>query len=128
MVAELLVAKKVIETKKKAIIILPYVAIVSEKVFALSIFIFIISCFQIKYLSKMFESAKLEIVGYYGNSGSSSFDTVDIGICTIEKANSLINKLMEEGKAESLGIVVVDELHMIGDDSRGYLLELLITK
>ena len=76
----------------------------------------------------MFESAKLEIVGYYGNSGSSSFDTVDVGICTIEKANSLINKLTEEGKAESLGIVVVDELHMIGDDSRGYLLELLITK
>jgi replicative superfamily II helicase len=100
LVAELLVAKRCCETRKKAIMILPYVAIVSEKT---------------KSLKRLFESQNLEIVGFFGNQGASSIDTVDIAVCTIEKANSLVNRLIEEGRLDDIGIVVVDELHMIGD-------------
>jgi replicative superfamily II helicase len=40
----------------------------------------------------------------------------------------LINAAVEECNIDELGIVVVDEIHMLDDDSRGYLLELMITK
>ena len=37
-------------------------------------------------------------------------------------------RLMVEGDLSSICCVVVDELHLLGDQSRGYLLELLLTK
>ncbi len=72
----------------------------------------------------------MRVEGYMGSHAPpGGFVSVDIAVCTIEKANSLLNRLLEENKAmSSLGIVVVDEMHMIGDSHRGYLLELFLTK
>lgn len=39
-------------------------------------------------------------------------------MCTIEKANALVNRLLEEDSLSQLGALVVDELHMVGDDDR----------
>ena len=44
------------------------------------------------------------------------------------QANSLVNRAVEEGNICDLSIVVLDELHMIHDDYRGYLMELMTTK
>lgn len=63
-----------------------------------------------------------------GSSPPGGLATVRVAVCTIEKANNLINRLIEEERLSDLGIVVVDEMHLVSDPHRGYLLELLLTK
>ena len=114
LVAEMLMMKRVFETGKKALLILPFVSLAREKMF---------------HLQSLLREAGLRVEGFMGSqSPAGGLKTTDIGVATIEKANSLVNRLMEEGQLESIGCVVVDELHMLGDKSRGYLLELLLTK
>eukprot|EP01119_Soliformovum_irregulare_P012412 TRINITY_DN3226_c0_g1_i1.p1 TRINITY_DN3226_c0_g1~~TRINITY_DN3226_c0_g1_i1.p1 ORF type:complete len:467 (+),score=89.97 TRINITY_DN3226_c0_g1_i1:389-1789(+) len=114
LVAELLMLRMLLNFRKKALFVLPFVSVVAEKV---------------AYLKDIFEPLHLQIEGFYANRGHRAFDAeIDIGICTIEKANSIVNRLLEEGTLGDLGVVVIDEIHMIGDRDRGYILELLITK
>ncbi|XP_054244104.1 DNA polymerase theta [Indicator indicator] len=114
LVAELLILKRVLETRKKALLILPFVSVAKEK-----------KC----YLQALFQEVDVRVEGYMGSmSPAGRFSALDVAVCTIEKANGLINRLIEEDKMDSLGVVVVDELHMLGDSHRGYLLELLLTK
>uniref|UniRef100_A0A3Q1EPI6 DNA polymerase theta n=1 Tax=Acanthochromis polyacanthus TaxID=80966 RepID=A0A3Q1EPI6_9TELE len=114
LVSELLMLKRVLETKRKALFILPFVSVAKEKM---------------HYLQSVFEEAGVRVEGYMGSrSAAGGFTALDVAVCTIEKANSLINRLIEEDSMDLLGMVVVDELHMVGDSGRGYLLELLLTK
>lgn len=77
----------------------------------------------------LFKEAGIRVDGYMGSQApSGGFASTDIAVCTIEKANSLVNRLMEERKMNMLGVVVIDEMHMIGDGQRGYLLELMLSK
>ncbi|XP_008057686.1 DNA polymerase theta, partial [Carlito syrichta] len=114
LVAELLILKRVLEMRKKALFILPFVSVAKEKKY---------------YLQSLFQEVGIKVDGYMGStSPTGHFSSLDVAVCTIERANGLINRLIEENKMDLLGMVVVDELHMLGDSHRGYLLELLLTK
>ncbi|KAG7540631.1 Helicase superfamily 1/2 ATP-binding domain [Arabidopsis thaliana x Arabidopsis arenosa] len=113
-VAEVLMLRRVITTGKMALLVLPYVSICAEKA---------------EHLEVLLEPLGKHVRSYYGNQGGGTLPKgTSVAVCTIEKANSLINRLLEEGRLSELGIIVIDELHMVGDQHRGYLLELMLTK
>lgn len=56
------------------------------------------------------------------------FPCLHVALANSEQANSLVNTAIEDRSIGMLGAVVIDELHMIDDESRGYILELMATK
>ncbi|XP_021301541.1 helicase and polymerase-containing protein TEBICHI isoform X4 [Sorghum bicolor] len=113
-VAEVLMLRRILSSGNVAILVLPYVSICAEKA---------------EHLEQLLEPLGRHVRSFYGNQGGGSLpkDTA-VAVCTIEKANSLVNKLLEDGRLSELGVIVIDELHMVGDQHRGYLLELMLTK
>lgn len=49
-------------------------------------------------------------------------------MCTYEKASGLLNQFIEAGMLDQVGVVVVDELHMVLEEGRGGVVESLISK
>lgn len=114
LVAEILAIKTVLEMKKKVLFVLPFVSVVREKMF---------------YFQDILSSSGVRVEGFMGSyNPPGGFSSVNIAICTMEKANSVINRLLEEKRLEEIGAVVIDEMHLLSDSSRGYQLELLLTK
>ncbi|XP_062201875.1 helicase and polymerase-containing protein TEBICHI isoform X2 [Phragmites australis] len=113
-VAEVLMLRRILSSGNMAILVLPYVSICAEKA---------------EHLEQLLEPLGRHVRSFYGNQGGGSLpkDTA-VAVCTIEKANSLVNKLLEDGRLSELGVIVIDELHMVGDQHRGYILELMLTK
>lgn len=139
LVADVLMLKRVLEDPNaKALLILPYVALVQEKVRWLRK--------VVQNISRKPEGADKEtkepglwrrradedtirIVGFFGGGKvRSTWADFDIAVCTFEKANTLINTAIDDCSISKLRAVVLDELHMVDDDHRGYLLELTATK
>ncbi|KKK12879.1 DNA-directed DNA polymerase theta [Aspergillus rambellii] len=139
LVADVLMLKRIIENpSRKAILVLPYVALVQEKLKWLRRIVQDVE----KYIDDDNDTPagpghprwkrlqkSIQVTGFFGGSKTTaSWADTDIAVCTIEKANSLINAAIEECSIGDLGVVVLDELHMLDDEHRGYLLELMVTK
>ena len=133
MVAEVLLLKKVIENPaRKGILVLPYVALVHEKLKWLRALVENVAktTETVPDNYKPFNQRKdVSVMGFLGGSRAKiTWSDFDIAVCTIEKANALVNAAIEEGHIDQLGIIVLDELHMLDDEGRGYIMELMATK
>ncbi|KAM7219136.1 DNA polymerase theta [Rhypophila decipiens] len=146
LVADVLMLKRVLDgggsRDAKALLVLPYVALVQEKVRWLRNVVAGISREELvgsgldekqKQQKQLWvpraDKDTIRVVGFFGGSKvKASWNDFDIGVCTIEKANSLINAAIDDCSISKLKAVVLDECHMIDDGYRGYLLELLATK
>ncbi|KAI4192576.1 MAG: hypothetical protein LQ346_004239 [Caloplaca aetnensis] len=155
LVADVLMLKKVLGSSyAKAILVLPYVALVQEKVNWLRKAVEGVQK-DLQSPSQLAEAKRsgwhssntVRVVGFFGGSKTrATWADIDIAVCTFEKAlypeivikpmdnanssqaNMLVNTAIEQCTIDDLGVVVLDELHMIDDEHRGYLMELLATK
>lgn len=118
LVAELLILRKILLEQQDALLVLPYVSIVQEKMKA-----FTPLGLELGFIVEEYAGGRGRIPPIRHRRKRCLY------IATIERAASLVNCLTEQGRLTSrLGLVVVDELHMIGDGHRGTTLELMMTR
>ena len=117
LVAEIMMLQEILCYKRNVIFILPYVSIVQEKIKALTPF-----AFEMGFCLEEYAGPK----GRFPPTKRLHKNT--LYVCTIEKAHALFNSLVVEGREKELGLLVIDEVHMLGEGDRGANLESLLIK
>lgn len=111
LIAEMAAAKAILEGKGKAVYIVPLVALANEKA----------KDFKKRY-GHLFKVALS--VGDFDSSDPHLMD-YDLIICTAEKLDSLIRH--HSPWLRFVSVIIIDEVHLLNDVSRGPTLEILIT-
>ena len=111
LIAELALSKQVVENDKKAIYIVPLKALASEKY----------QDFQERY-------SELDVRMAVGNKDEAGerFETADVVVATSEKLDSMLRH--NPSWIHDIGLVVVDEIHLLTSPNRGPTLEVTISR
>lgn len=118
LVAEIIMLQELLCYRKNCIFVLPYVSLVQEKIRSMAPF-----ALELGFYLEEYAGTRGRFPPQKRRFKKSMF------ICTIEKAHALLNSLVVERRLHEIGLVVIDEVHMIGEDSgRGANLESFITK
>ena len=117
LVAEIAMFREVLLRKKNVIFVVPYVSIVQEKVQDLLPF-----AAEFNFIVEEYCAGKGSIPPARRRKKNTIY------ICTIEKSQILFDSLSSTGRLKEAGMIVIDELHMVGDGNRGYSLETLLMK
>ena len=117
LVAEIIMLQELLCYKKNVIFILPYVSIVQEKIRSMTPF-----ALELGFCLEEYAGPKGKF------PPAKRLHKRTLYICTIEKAHALFNSLVSEGREKELGLLVIDEIHMLGEGDRGANLESLLVK
>lgn len=97
--------------------VVPFVALAEEKA---------------AYFQEVWQDMNIGVKAFHGDGGDSTgnilSEDVEVAVCTIERANILLTQLLDEGREDQLKMVVIDEIHMLADAQRGFLLEVMLSK
>ena len=118
LVAEMLMLRTLVRQPGKTVLfVVPMRAIAAEKV---------------AYFRAIWgDSAHVSVQALTGDDQGTLTPDLDVAVVTMEKANMTLNRLLdkrEENEGVDVSLVVVDELHLLGDPGRGFVLEVLIAK
>jgi DNA polymerase theta len=114
LIAQLFLLRTCIVRQCKALLVLPYRAVVDE---------------VYQSLSAMGALLGVHVEAFYAARGAVPLAHGPmVCVATIERATGIISSLVEEDRLGELGSVVVDEIHFVGEPDRGCGLELLIAR
>ena len=131
LVAEILLLRRLLYSGRRALFVVPFVAICREK------------C---NYFKRVWGAAGIHVQEFHGGATEAWVEGVDVAVCTAEKANALLNRILISGGGTvgcqvdggqicpfpenlEIGTIVIDEFHsVVTDESRGHLIEGLMVK
>ena len=118
LVAEMLMLRTILKRRRKVLYVLPYKALVEEKITVTR-----------RVFGSHFRRSKLGIGAFYGGQGGSKrLMNIELAIGTPERISSLLNSLVHSGRLDTIGAVIIDEIHYLGNASRGHRIEALLAK